>query len=240
MSLISIFKSPLIEFLTTKENAEVLIPPAPANKFIPNWYRSIPTHCKSNRDTITGGVSMTAKKCLPMLDAMTHGYIIPLAGDVHIRSNDDASLIEITENRFVKLTEEHSQDQVSPNFPFPKNHLIKFINHFVIKTPPGYSCLFVSPINHLETRFITLGAVVDTDKYDREINFPTVWLANNYDDTVLAGTPIIQCIPFKRSTTIENYKVRPYTPEEWHKREVTRLKQSNQSSYYVKNLRVKK
>jgi hypothetical protein len=239
MSLISIFKSPVIEFLTTEEFAEVLIPPAPANKFIPDWYKSIPSHSKSNRD-VSGAPAMTAKKCLPMMDAMTHGFIIPLAGDVHIRTNEDASLIDITENQFIKQTEEHSQDQVSPNFPFPKKHLIKFINHFVIKTPPGYSCMFTSPINHLESRFITLGAVVDTDKYDREINFPTVWLANNYDDTVLAGTPIIQCIPFKRSTTIENYKVRPYTPEEWHNREVTRLKQSNQSSYYVKNLRVKK
>lgn len=239
MSLISIFKAPLIEFLTTEEFADVLIPPAPANKFIPDWYKAIPTHSKTTRD-VTGGMAMTAKKCLPMLDAMTHGYIIPLAGDVHIRTNEDASLIDITENCFVKQTQEHSQEQVSPNFPFPKKHLIKFINHFVIKTPPGYSCLFVAPINHLETRFTTLGAVVDTDKYDREINFPTVWMANNYDDTVLAGTPIIQCIPFKRSTTIENFKVRPFTDTEWHQREITRLKQSNQSSFYVKNIRVKK
>ena len=239
MSLISIFKAPLIEFLTTKEFADVLIPPAPANKFIPDWYKAIPTHSKTTRDRL-GGMAMTAKKCLPMLDAMTHGYIIPLAGDVHIRTNEDASLIDITENDFIKQTEEHSQDQVSPNFPFPKKHIVKFINHFVIKTPPGYSCLFVSPINHLETRFSTLGAVVDTDKYDREINFPTVWMANNYDDTVLAGTPIIQCIPFKRSTTIEKYEVRPFTDNEWHNREVTRARQSNQSSYYVKNLRVKK
>lgn len=239
MSLISIFKSPIIEFLTTKEYADILIPPAPANKFIPEWYKSIPTHSKVSRDH-TGNMSMTAKKCLPMLDAMTHGYIIPLAGDVHIRTNEDASLIDITENCFIKQTEEHSQDQVSPNFPFPKNHLIKFVNYFVIKTPPGYSCLFVSPINHLETRFTTFGAVVDTDKYDREINFPTVWLANNYDDTVIAGTPIIQCIPFKRSTTIDNHEVRPFTDTEWKKREITRLKQANQMSYYVKNLRVKK
>lgn len=239
MSLISIFKSPLIEFLTTNELADVLIPPAPANKFIPEWYKAIPARSKVTRD-ITGNHAMTAKKCLPMLDAMTHGYIIPLAGDVHIRTNDDASLIDITENQFIKQTEEHSQEQVSPNFPFPKKHLVKFINHFVIKTPPGYSCMFVAPINHLETRFITLGAVVDTDKYDREINFPTVWLANNYDDTLPAGTPIIQCIPFKRNTTITDYKVRPYNNTEWSNREITRLKQSNQTSYYVNNLRVKK
>lgn len=239
MTLISIFKSPVIEFLTTPEFAEVLTPPAPANKFIPSWFKSIPPTTTKMRD-ISGNHAMTAKKCLPMLDAMTHGYIIPLAGDVHIRTNEDASLIDITENQFIKQTEEHSQEQVKPNFPFPKNHLVKFINHFVIKTPPGYSCMFVAPINHLETRFITLGAVVDTDKYDREINFPTVWLANNYDDILPAGTPIIQCIPFKRSTTISEYEVRSFSDKEWNKREVTRLKQANQISFYVNKLRVKK
>lgn len=239
MSLISIFKSPLIEFLTTEEFADVLIPPAPANKFIPSWYKAIPTHSKVSRDP-KGAFSMTAKKCLPMLDAMTHGYIIPLAGDIHIRTNEDASLIDITENPYVKLTEEHSQEQVAPAFPFPKTHIIKFINHFVIKTPPGYSCLFTAPINHLETRFSALGAVVDTDRYVREINFPSVWMASNFDDTLPAGTPIVQCIPFKRSTTIEKHVVRPYNKSEAKEREITRMKQDNQTSYYVNNLRVKK
>lgn len=239
MSLISIFKTPLIEFLTTEEFADVLIPPAPANKFIPNWYKSIPTHSKINRD-YKGGMSMTAKKCLPMLDVLTHGFIIPLAGDIHVRTNEDASLIDITENPYVKLTEEHSQDQVAPAFPFPNAHILKFINHFVIKTSPGYSCLFTAPINHLETRFLTLGAVVDTDKYKREINFPAIWMASNFDDTLPAGTPIIQCIPFKRSTTIEKHEVRPYTEAEFKEREITKMKQDNQNSYYTNYVRVKK
>jgi hypothetical protein len=239
MSLISIFKDPIIEFLTTKEHAKVLIPPAPSNKFVPEWYKSIPAYTKTARDH-KGAHAMTAKKCLPMLDAMTYGYIIPLAGDVHIRTNEDASLIDITQNPYIKLTDEHNIAQVGSNFPFPKKHLIKFLNQFVIKTPPGYSCLFTAPINHLETRFVTLGAIVETDTYDREINFPTCWLATNYDDILSAGTPIIQCIPFKRSTTIDKFEVRPYTDKEFEKREITRARQDNQTSYYVNNLRVKK
>lgn len=239
MSLISIFKTPLIEFLTTEEHLNVLIPPAPASKFIPNWYKALPTHCTSERDQ-KGGHMMTAKKCLPMMDAMTTGYIIPLSGDVHLRSNEDSSLIDITENRYVSLTSEHSLNQVGPNFPHYGKHLIKFNNYFVIKTPPGYSCLFTAPINHLETRFLTLGAVVETDKYDREINFPTVWMANNFDDMLYAGTPIIQCIPFKRNDTIKKHSVRAYTQTEWKNHEITRFRQENQSSYYVNNLRVKK
>jgi Family of unknown function (DUF6065) len=239
MSLISFFKDPLIEFLTTEEHLNVLIPPAPANKFVPEWYKAIPPYSTSRRDH-KGAHAMSAKKCLPMLDAMTYGYIIPLAGDVHIRSNDDASLIDITQNPYVKLTEEHHVEQVGPKFPFPKHHLIKFINHFVIKTPPGYSCLFTAPINHLETRFITLGAIVETDMYDRPINFPTCWLATNYDDILPAGTPIIQCIPFKRSSTIDKSEVRSFTDNELKKNNTLMNKQNNQTSYYVNNIRVKK
>ena len=239
MSLISIFKTPMIEFLATEEHLDVLIPPAPAGKFIPDWFKDITAYSKTSRDG-RGAFTMNAKKCLPMLDALTHGFIIPLAGDIHIRTNEDSSLIDITENKYIKLTEEHPQEQVGPSFPFKGKHLVKFINHFVIKTPPGYSCLFVAPINHLESRFLTLGAVVDTDKYDSEINFPVVWMANNFDDTLHAGTPIIQCIPFKRNTDINKYKVREYSKYEAKLREKTRRRQSNISSYYVNNLRVKK
>lgn len=239
MSLISIFKTPLIEFLASEQDVDVLIPPAPAGKFIPEWYKDIPAYSKTSRDA-KGGFSMNAKKCLPMIDAMTNGFIIPLGGDIHIRSNEDASLIDITENKYAKLTEEHPPEQVGPSFPFKGKHLIKFINYFVIKTPPGYSCLFVAPINHLESRFLPLGAVVDTDKYDRQINFPVVWMANNFDGIIQAGTPIIQCIPFKRTTNITKYKVREFSNTEHRLKEKTRMRQDNQTSYYAKNLRVNK
>jgi hypothetical protein len=239
MSLISIFKTPIIEFLTTEQHYDILTHPGPASKFIPEWYRELPTTIKSRRD-IKGSPAMTSKKCLPMMDILTFGFIIPLAADIHVRTNEDASMIDITENTYCKLTEEHSQDQVGSKFPYPNKHLVKFINPFVIKTAPGYSCMFMPPVNHVETRFVALGGIVETDKYDREINFPSVWMANNYDDVIPAGTPIVQCIPFKRDAIIKKHKVRPYTSEEFKNREITRMKQDAYNSYYSNNLRVKK
>lgn len=239
MSLFSIFKTPVIDFLASDEQCAVLIPPAPAGKFIPEWYKTLPTEDKSIRDN-KGKFGMTAKKCLPMIDAMTHGFIIPLAGDIHIRTNEDASQIDITENQYLKLTEEHNQNQVGPKFPFKEKHLIKFINPFVIKTPPGYSCMFISPVNHIETRFHVFGGIVDTDKYDRAVNFPSVWMACNFDDVLPAGTPIVQVIPFKRDTSIKTHNVRPFTDTEWRNHEIIRLKQDNQSGVYTNNLRVNK
>lgn len=239
MSLISIFKTPIIEFLAEEKHLDILMPPAPAKKFIPEWYKTLDTHIKHTRDN-KGGHAMTAKKCLPMMDAMTYGYIIPLAGDVHVRTNEDASMIDIVENPYIKLTEEHHQDQVGPKFPNKKQHLVKFINHFTVKTAPGYSCIFMPPMNHIETRFIPLGGIVETDKYLRPVNFPSLWLAGDYDDYVTAGTPIVQVIPFKRSTTIKNHRVRSFSTKEWKQHEITRARQDNQNHYYVDNLRVKK
>lgn len=239
MSLISIFKTPIIEFLTEERHLDIVTPPAPAKKFIPEWYKSLDTHVKHTRDN-KGGQVMTAKKCLPMMDAMTYGYIIPIAGDVHVRTNKDASMIDIVENPYVKLTEEHHQDQVGPKFPNKKQHLVKFINLFTVKTSPGYSCIFMPPMNHVETRFIPLGGIVETDKYLRPVNFPSLWLAGDYDDYITAGTPIVQVIPFKRATTIKQHSVRKFSKREWHEHEVTRARQDNQNHYYVNNLRVKK
>jgi hypothetical protein len=82
------------------------------------------------------------------------------------------------------------------NLPF-----YKIINPWIIKTPPGYSCLFVPPLNNTDDRFSIIPAIVDTDTFPNEINFPIVINGDKYPtlDTVLKkGTPYVQVIPFKR------------------------------------------
>lgn len=61
------------------------------------------------------------------------------------------------------------------NLPF---HKIK--NPWTIITPPGYSCLFVSPLNNSDDRFTILPGIVDTDKYTLEVNFPFVVNGDKY------------------------------------------------------------
>lgn len=60
MSLFSFYKDPIIEFLAPKDLLDVLILPGPANKFVPEWYRELPTHVKGKRDP-KGSHAMTAK-----------------------------------------------------------------------------------------------------------------------------------------------------------------------------------
>ena len=77
----------------------------------------------------------------------------------------------------------------------------KILNPWIITTPPGYSTLFVPPLNNSDDRFSIIAGIVDTDTFKNEINFPIVINGDKYEilDTIIErGTPYVQCIPFKR------------------------------------------
>jgi len=78
--------------------------------------------------------------------------------------------------------------------PYPK-----WINHWAIRTPKGYSTMFVQPM-HRESVFTILPGIVDTDEYYAPINFPMVINDPNFEGLIPKGTPIAQVIPFKRES----------------------------------------
>lgn len=73
------------------------------------------------------------------------------------------------------------------------------MNPWAIKTPKGYSVLFVQPF-HRESVFTILPGIVDTDSYTIPVNFPFVINDSNFEGTIPMGTPIAQVIPFKRDS----------------------------------------
>lgn len=238
MGLISIFKTPVIEFLCDESLYGVIPEPYPAGRNMPDWFKKVPPYSKTNRDT-RGHHSMNAKKCIPMIDAMTLGFTIPLFSDQHVRSNSDCSIVEIgpTSTEFPRVVERHDIEQVGGRSDLFKHDPIKFINPWVIKTAPGWSTLFVPCLNSFETRFACLSGMVDTDKYVKQVNFPGVWLQPNYDDYLPAGTPLVTVIPIKRSNIQEDYKVRTFNDSE--KKEIERIRRCQESRlhYYTKELR---
>jgi hypothetical protein len=102
------------------------------------------------------------------------------------------------------------------NLPF-----IKIMNPWTIKTPPGYSCLFTPPLNNSDDRFSIISGIVDTDTYEREINFPFVINGDKYNslDTIIErGTPYVHILPFKRDNW--KMKIKKKTTEEIMKKSV--------------------
>lgn len=238
MKLFSYFKNDIIEFYCSEEMFDVIPKPIPAYKCMPDWFKKIPIEMPNRRDHF-GAKGMTAKKCMPLLDAMSIGFIMPLFADANIRTNDSGSLIEVgASSPFGDIIQFHSKDQVggktSPTYPADA---IKFINKWVIKTAPGYSTLFIPPINHIEPRFTCLGGFVDTDTYAKEVNFPAIWHEKNYDGIVNAGTPIVTVIPIKRKNLPKNSPIRKMTDDEAKYISVVDLKQNSRRGVYTNELR---
>jgi hypothetical protein len=92
------------------------------------------------------------------------------------------------------------------NLPF-----YKILNPWKIKTPKGYSCLFVPPLNNCDDRFSIIPAIVDTDAFPNEINFPIIINGDKYpilETLIKKGTPYVQIIPFKRDEWKMTFKSR--------------------------------
>ena len=191
--------------------------PIPAKLNIPEWYKKL-------EHTI---LKKTIKGCMPFLDTLTSGYILKMSQDFHIRHNVDSENEkgEKFKDSFQTFGM-HDQQQVlyakSINLnsginnhplqqfegaPFVEKNknlpIYKILNPWKIKTPKGYSCLFVPPLNNSDDRFSIIPGIVDTDTFSMEINFPTVINGDKYpvlETTVKKGTPYVQVIPFKRDS----------------------------------------
>lgn len=237
MNFFEHFNDDVIEFSCREEFFGSIPEPTPMKKHIPEWFKKIPPYLDFKDPG--GFKAMSAKKCLPMLDSMSLGWVIPLQADVHVITNDDMSVFK-AHNRDqcpFSTVERHSWDQVkSDKWNLRKQDPLKFINYWRIKTKPGWSCLFQTLPNVLTKDFMCLSGVVDTDKYVSEVNFPAVWLTDNADVTLTAGTPLVQVIPFKRFNN-EKAKIRVETKKEQAYFKQLSLSQASRNHVYTHELR---
>lgn len=186
-----------IVFTNTSNNSEIE-KPKPASQFLPDWYKKTPSYFTGKKaPTDDGQTNSTVKKCMPVFDAITAGYIITSPADLYVEQVDGKPYYKWAA---MSMIEFHGNVQ-TPGHPSKKTEddTPKFINPWAVKTPKGYSCLFISPM-HQDLPFTILPGVVDTDSYIRNVNFPFVMNDLTWEGMIPAGTPIAQVIPFKRHT----------------------------------------
>ena len=177
---------------TDKSMVDVWPHPQSASKFIPKEYKELYRLHKKNYHILT------VKTCIPFLDSMTAGYIIPFDQDYLIDPvEDDFSITPA--NRQHDDFGFHNESQLPKTWQktMGKN-AGKFHNKWLIKTPPGYSCLFIKPMNRMENRFEIIPGIVDTDEYVNLINFPFILHKKDEQFLIKKGEPMVQVIPFKR------------------------------------------
>jgi len=182
-----------IEFRLQQHLQGVVPEPYKAGEKLPKWFKNLIPDTDTGSEFPIG----TAKRCMPMLDALGAGYIIPLPVAVSAKANEnDVNLSWRTGDVFVPVGQ-HSPAQVGES-EWSNKGVFKWVNPWQIITPEGYSCLFITPVNQPDLPFKCFTGIVDTDSYHNMINFPFLWTKFPYDKILDQGEPIIQVIPFKR------------------------------------------
>ncbi len=184
-----------IRFLCRPEDDGVVPPPVPAKTFLPDWFRKLPAVDASKLSTSDSG--LTIKRCMPFLDAMTAGWIIRLAATVRMETADGGKTVNCAWDFDRTLVSNHGSHQVAGN-PREPSPPCKFHNYWTVRTPPGWSCLFVQPLNRPNGIFEIVSGVVDTDTYAAEIHFPFFATGEDGLHVIEKGAPLVQVIPFER------------------------------------------
>ncbi len=137
---------------------------------------------------------------MPFLDALTTGWIIPLAATVRLEISDGGRSVDTGWEFDREMVSNHSPSQIAGS-PFEPRPPMKLHNFWTIRTPRGWSCLFVAPLNRPQEVVQVLSGVVDTDVYTSTVNFPFVATAPDGVYMLVKGTPLVQVIPFRRADT---------------------------------------
>lgn len=216
---------PTIRFLCEAEDEGVIAAPFAAKGYMPDWFRKLPSIDKARVSTNDTG--LTIKRCMPFLDAMTTGWIIPLPATVRLDVKDGGARVDAGWDFDRKLVSFHGEHQVRGN-PMAPRAACKFHNFWTIVTPPGWSCLFVNPLNRPNGIFDIIAGIVDTDTYRAPVHFPFFPTGPDGLHVIEKGSPMVQVIPFKRDSVEISAEIRAETPDEASDRE--RVNRSTKAS----------
>jgi hypothetical protein len=183
---------------------EGIIPrPIPAVAGLPHWFKALPA--KAFNATM-GEETQTVKKCPPFIDAMTYGFLIPLAVDLKVQDGEFSWDFQPPSGLASEYSHSpigfHDPSQIAGTPFFEDDRfIIKFNNFWTIEAPLGYSLLCTHPVNRTDLPFTTLTGLVDCDTFhDTPLNFPARWNDAGFNGVVPKGTPVAQCLPVKRES----------------------------------------
>lgn len=225
-----------------KYSYDVCLPPIPASKKIPDWWRNArpysvsPENPDGSKLIVENRVSNASfKKCTPMLDGITSGYIIELWADVQVKQTDFGPVINWRTHKDVFTL--HGEDsRYIPAPPSYSNVVFKYLNPWIPITPDGYSVMITPPSGFSDLPFRAIPAVLDSDKSRLEIVNPC-WVKKDFEGIVEKGTPIMQITPFKRESWTSELD---YYPDDEHMKVNDRNFNGTIVSHYIKNVWSKK
>lgn len=183
---------------------EPLLPrPIPARRGLPDWLKRMPMSAPAGE---FDGTVKTVKRCPPFVDAMSAGFLMPLACDLRFAGGCfewdwrelPPGMPRHTPRSPLSF---HVNAQVVDSPLYEADSLaIKFNNLWTIETEPGVSLFVTHPVNRPDLPFRALTGLVDTDEYmDNYVHFPALWVDPDFSGALPKGTPVAQCIPVPRA-----------------------------------------
>jgi len=180
---------------------DLLPRPEPAKAALPEWLRRMPPRVQSS---VHDRSIRTVKQCPPFVDAMRHGFVLPLPCDVSVENGRFAwdwplPPLAIAAHPRAPLSF-HVPEQIAGS-PLARGRrsAIKFNSFWTIELEPGWSLMVVHPIHRDDLPFRLVSGLVDADRFNTVgINFPAIWTDPNFRGVLPRGMPVAQCYPVPR------------------------------------------
>jgi hypothetical protein len=213
-------------------------PPKPASKSMPEWYRQQPAVVNEKTDYKQGNIASTIKRCMPIFDATSIGYVITAPCDIYVNTTNPEELTYSVPRQIMEfkadLFSTHAAEQYS-EYPIDTNRyhkqLLRIQPFWSVETPKGYSSLFMNPLHRPGPLFAFAG-VIDTDGYISEGHLSFL-VEKDFDGIIKQGTPLVQVVPFKR----EEWESQVFTEEQSMpklRRQAMQLRSVFQNAYKTK------
>jgi hypothetical protein len=192
-----------IEFIAIDKYAfEVCPKPFPASQAIPQWWKDASPYIKSvdnpdGKKIIVNNYESNAsfKKCTPMLDMLSSGYVVPLWADIQVTIKDNSPQLSWRVHR--QVFDVHDGQSVEVPDGYQKKQF-KFLNQWIPKLPSGFSLLVMPCPGYPNNPFRPISAIIDYDKTTHPL-YPPMYLKDDFEGILEKGTPMFQIIPFKRN-----------------------------------------
>jgi hypothetical protein len=211
----------VIKFFPRSQVSELIDKqPDPARLHIPEWYKNMPGSHATGQEA-KWRYTATAKRCTPMMDAFTSGYIVTFPQDIGFAEIQGQQLPQFGFQAQVEGVNLRALEPESPHrvagLPVPKGYSelpYRVSTTSKVSTPPGYSILVTHPFNRYDLPFLTLTGVVDVDDpgFNGDLTI-TMYVRKDFEGVIEQGTPLAQIFPFKRENWISEWGTAPSPAE---------------------------
>jgi hypothetical protein len=177
----------------------VLQKPRPASEYIPEWYKEAKSYTNPDskkRPNTDGTPAATVKKCMPLWDMMTAGYIMETPYDIYVGQTSNGPYFQYLGQEAISF---QTMEQFQ-NHPYSRNinYAARITIPWSIKTPRGWSIMIMEPQHREPGPIECATGIVDTDTCSIPFNMFFKLRDPSFEGMIPAGTPFLQIIPFKR------------------------------------------